>query len=660
MSDTQQPAAGTDDELTRLGQAVQRLSDFTRASGDWLWESDAALKLTWLSDSFSTATGDPVASHLGRSLTDARLVDGIGPSNTLAAVGALVQQRLPFARVVTFLHTAQGTLKVSHSAVPFLDAAGAFAGYRGTARDVTLQIDTETRARAQAELLRHSEERWEMAAHATGIGIAELDVATGAMTFDDRACANHGLVPPARGFTGADWLASIHADDRPAAQRALHDAIAQCGRLETRVRVRFPDGSTHWLEVIAHSVRGADGRAARLIGTCRNVTQQVAHEQLLRDKEGAERANRAKSQFLSRMSHELRTPLNSILGFAQLMGLDRLHPLAAEQQQRLDSVHRAGRHLLGLINDVLELSRIEQEDFSLQLQPVDLADALNDCLSMISPLARKSGIDLPLLPATPCWVLADRRALEQIVMNLLSNAIKYNRSGGRVHVALRNDDGAVHLAVTDEGAGLSPAQQQRLFQHFERLGAETGRIEGTGLGLVISRELALALGAELRVHSAPGSGSTFTLVLPAADAAPAVRPPTAPAEAMSVAAPGPQRTVLYIEDERLNVVLMEEMFRTRPHWRLVVAEDGAEGMALARQERPDLLLIDMHLPDTTGLALVKALRADAALRGSRCIALSADAMSEQVETALAAGFDAYWTKPIDVGRVLADLGRLLD
>ena len=496
MSDTRQPAAGPDDELGRLRQAVQRLSDFTRASGDWLWESNASLKLTWLSDSFSAATGDPVASHLGRSLTDVRLVDGIGPANTLAAVGALVQQRLPFARVVTFLHTAQGTLKVSQSAVPYLDAAGAFAGYRGTARDVTLQIDTETRARAQAELLRHSEERWEMAAHATGIGIAELDVNN---RRDDLRRPRLRQPRPAaagprlhRRPTG--WPASMPTTAPPRSGRCTTRSRSAAGSRHAPASV-FPDGTTHWLEVIAHSVRGADGRAARLIGTCRNVTQQVAHEQLLRDKEGAERANRAKSQFLSRMSHELRTPLNSILGFAQLMGLDRLHPLAAEQQQRLDSVHRAGRHLLGLINDVLELSRIEQEDYSLQLQPVDLADALNDCLSMISPLARKSGIDLPLLPATPCWVLADRRALEQIVMNLLSNAIKYNRqrrprARGAAQRRWRSAPGdhrrrcrPVRLRSSSACSSISNAWAPR-----------RGRIEGTGLGLVISRELALALG----------------------------------------------------------------------------------------------------------------------------------------------------------------------
>jgi signal transduction histidine kinase len=425
------------------------------------------------------------------------------------------------------------------------------------------------------------------------------------------------------------------------------------------MRSRGDDGIERTLEIIAHAVAGADGRATGIVGTCRDVTQQVAHEQLLRDKESAVRANRAKSQFLSRVSHELRTPLNGILGFAQLMALDRVHPLAPDQQRRLDSVERAGRHLLGLINDVLDLARIEQEDFSVRLEPVDLGVALDACLGLIAPLAREAQVSLPEAPPTACWVLADQRALEQVLMNLLSNAIKYNRSGGRVGIVLGRAGDRVQLAIRDEGAGLTEAQQARLFQHFDRLGAESGRVEGTGLGLVISLQLVHAMGGELRVRSEPGAGSTFTVELPAA-AAPA-QPSTAavPQGAPAPTAASAPRSVLYIEDERLNVVLMEEVFRTRPQWRLDIAEDGAEGLRQALALRPDLLLIDMNLPDMNGLALIRALRTNPATRGLRCIALSADAMSEQVAAALAAGFDAYWTKPIDVPRMLADLARQL-
>ena len=638
----------------------ERLSDFARASGDWMWETDAHLSFTWLSDTFSAATGLAPESLLGRCLADSPLFDGDGRIDSASGFRALLMRHAAFSRAVSPMQTPGGVLKVSHSAVPVFDGERRFAGFRGTARDVTAQLDAEYRVRAQALLLRRSEERWEMAAAATGIGIAEVDLATGRMQLDARACVNHGLAHPARGYTLADWIEAIHPDDRAQAQAALRDAIEECGRFESRIRFRRADSSVCTIEVVANAAPGADGRATGIVGTCRDVTQQVVHEQLLRDQESAVRANRAKSQFLSRVSHELRTPLNGILGFAQLMVLDRVHPLAPDQQRRLDSVHRAGRHLLGLINDVLDLSRIEHEDFSLHLEPVDLCAALDASLSLIAPLARESRVALPATPPTPCWVRADRRALEQVLMNLLSNAIKYNRNSGRVGIALRTEGDRVTLAISDEGAGLTDAQQARLFQHFDRLGAETSRVEGTGLGLVICQELAHAMGAELRVQSQTGAGSTFTVSLPAAPAPQVDAGVAAASSEPQGSAVEPRRKVLYIEDERLNVVLMEEVFRTRPQWSLSIAEDGAKGLRMARDERPHLVLIDMNLPDMSGLTLIRTLRSDPATLPLRCIALSADAMSEQIETALAAGFDEYWTKPIDVQRMLADLARRLN
>jgi signal transduction histidine kinase/CheY-like chemotaxis protein len=662
MASSSQPADG-DKAWQHVHAERDRMADFARASGDWLWETDAALTLVWVSEGFNAVTGLAAAGVIGRRLGDAVLLDSGAPQT--ARFADLLQKRAAFSRLITQLVVPAGTLKISHSAVPYVDASGQFAGYRGTARDITAQVDAQMQARAQSVLLRLSEERWEMAAGATGIGIAELDVASGRLLLDERARWNHGLDRGQREWAVADWAATIHPADRDRVLAALRDAIAQCGEYQARFRLIGDDaendnGPTRTLEIVARASAGLDGRTQTVVGTCRDVTQQVAHEQLLRDKESAVRANRAKGEFLSRMSHELRTPLNGILGFTQLMALDRVHPLAPDQQRRLDSVHRAGRHLLGLINDVLDLTRIESEDFSLRLEPMNLSLALDNCLSLIAPLARDSQVLLPVPPTAPHWVRADRRALDQVLMNLLSNAIKYNRSGGRVGVALRSDAAkGVQLSISDEGAGLTPAQQARLFQHFDRLGAEAGRVEGTGLGLVISLDLARAMGAELGVRSLPGAGSTFTLTLPAADA-PAGDPTHAlPADDPHDGPGGPQRSVLYIEDERLNVVLMEEVFRTRPEWALSIAEDGAEGLQMARTLRPHLVLIDMNLPDTTGLALIRALRADPATLPLRCIALSADAMREQIDAALAAGFDAYWTKPIDVPRMLADLSRSL-
>jgi PAS domain S-box-containing protein len=757
-----------------------RLLDFARASGDWMWETDARLRYLWVSATFEAVTGLSPAALKGHAIADSPLLDGLGePLPGGQTLYTLLRQRLPITRVITDKRTPHGTLQVSRSAVPVFDAQGQFCGYRGTARDVTDHIQAEQRTHSQAELLRKlsaqvpgvifqlwlrpdgscrytyasdasselfgaepphdddmvrgllhpddapgympslvaasramapwqrefrivrngrtrwietravpehhpeggtlwhgfssdvtarkeielalrsSEERWSLAAEAAGIGIAELKLETGRVSFDALACANHGLPFPQTLYLLTDWLAAVHPGDRLTVTAQLDHALATGGTLETRYRLLRPDGIEATLEIFARCTRGHDDRVNGMVGTCRDVTQQAAHEQLRNDKEAAERASRAKSEFLSRVSHELRTPLNGILGFAQLMAIDRAHPLATDQARRLDSVLRAGRHLLELINDMLDLARIEQEDFSLQRAPVNLATALEACFSLIQPLADSAGVTLVMPPRRALWAQGDARAVEQVLLNLLSNAIKYNRPAGAVQVALSRSGPRVQVAVSDEGEGLSDVQQALLFQPFNRLGAEQRRIEGSGLGLVIARELATSMGGELRVHSEPGKGSTFMLLLPAGAT------PNAPQLGSDLQEPAPampapaRRQVLYIEDEPLNVLLMREVFRARPQWELQVVTDGSGGLAAVRAQRYDLLLIDMNLPDMSGLTLIRALRADVRSSGLHCIALSADAMQTQIDAALAAGFDGYWTKPINVAHILDGLGKVL-
>ena len=763
-----------------------RLLDFARASGDWMWETDAQLRYLWISATFEAVTGLAPAALKGQPIADSPLLDNLGqPLGDGQSLHALLRRHQPITRVITDKHTPRGSLQISRSAVPVFDARGEFCGYRGTARDVSAGILAERRTHGQAELLRKlsaqvpgvifqlwlqpdgsasytyasdasrelfgaepprngdggdkdmvcrllhpddvpdfvpslvaasqallpwqreyrivrdgvarwietravperhpaggtlwhgfssdvtahkeielalrsSEERWSLAAEAAGIGIAELDLDSGLMKFDARACANHGLAFPQVRYRLTDWLAAIHPDDRLNVQARLDHALATGGMLEARYRLQRHDGNEATLEIFARCAQGGGGPINGMVGTCRDVTQQAAHEQLRSDKEAAERASRAKSEFLSRVSHELRTPLNGILGFAQLMAIDRVHPLATDQARRLDSVLRAGRHLLELINDMLNLARIEQEDFSLQRSPVNLTVTLEACFALIQPLADSAGVRLVAPPRHAHWAQADARAVEQVLLNLLSNAIKYNRPAGAVHVALSRSGPRVQIAVSDEGAGLSEAQQTHLFQPFNRLGAEQRRVEGTGLGLVIARELAASMSGELRVHSEPGQGSTFTLLLPAGTA------PGTPAignDRLEAALPQPESTrrrVLYIEDEPLNVLLMQEVFKARPQWELQIATDGSTGLAAARTQRHDLLLIDMNLPDMSGLELIRALRVDARSSSLHCIALSADAMQTQIEAALAAGFDGYWTKPINVAHILDGLRQALE
>jgi len=769
-----------------LHEERTRLHDLARASGDWMWELDAQLRYRWISGLFEPVTGLPPHALLGREIEDAPLLDASGmPLAGGGSLLGLLRGHVPFSRVVTAKHTPRGRLLVSRSALPVVDEAGQFRGWRGTARDVTSRIDAqssaaqrderlrklssqipglifqyirhpdgrsefpfvsrgveavfgvsaeevtrepghafeivhpqdrqrvfdgiersaveltlwhdeyrvirrdgqlrwlETRASPERlpdgatlwhafsadvtdrkqteEALRMGEARWEMAARATGMGLAELDLASGRLQFDERACRNHGLPWPSPDFTLGDWVQSMHPDDRERAAAAVRQAVQTRGALNERSRMIHPDGTQRVLEFVGQALVDAAGAPTGILATCRDVTEQAEHERLRQDKDSAERASRAKSEFLSRMSHELRTPLNGILGFAQLMSLDRSAPLSAGQQHRLDNMLHAGHHLLALINDVLELARAEHQHGAIQVDEVDAAAAMSRCLSMIAPLAEQMDVRLPTAPDGPCWVRADRRALEQVLMNLLSNAIKYNHRGGRVTVQARQAEGAARLAVSDEGAGLSSAQQARLFQHFERLGAEASGVPGSGLGLVISRELAHSMGGELQVLSRSGAGSTFTLVLPACDAPPpgTALPATAGDVAPAVQAPTAPRVVLYIEDEPLNVLLMQEVFRLRAAWQLRVAGTGRDGLAMAAALQPDAVLIDIHLPDMGGIDIVRALRSSVRTCQLRCIALSADALAEQIAAARAAGFDDYWTKPIDVPQVLDGLDRVL-
>ena len=515
--------------------------------------------------------------------------------------------------------------------------------------------------RKRVELaLRQAEQTWELAADADGIGIASVDLDSGRMKLDRRACANHGLPYPQPGYRLDDWVASIDSDDRASASNALRQAVESRASALALVGLRRPDGQLRSIEFVVAATFNAAGQAIGLVGTCRDVTERLSLEHLRREKDAAEHASRTKSEFLSRASHELRTPLNSILGFTQLLALDTSHPLQPHQQRQMQSVQHAGRHLLGLIDDLLELSHIENKAASLKLGSVDLSAALGVSLDLLAPLARRAGVVLLVAPSGAAHVRANGRALEQVLMNLLSNAIKYNRRGGSVEIGLVVDDARVALSIRDQGPGMTAAQQQRLFQPFERLGAERGPVQVSGLGLVITRDLVHAMGGSLAVASAPGAGSTFTLTLDALDAQ-SLTLPGAFVDSVGDADLGTAptaRRVLYVEDDPLNVLLMDEVIRRAPPWSMTVADTGIEGLRAARVLRPDLLLLDINLPDISGTDIVIALRADPATAHLRCVALSADAMREQIDAALAAGFDDYWLKPIDVAATIARFGRM--
>jgi CheY-like chemotaxis protein len=372
----------------------------------------------------------------------------------------------------------------------------------------------------------------------------------------------------------------------------------------------------------------------------------------------AEAANRAKSEFLSRMSHELRTPLNAILGFGQLLEMRSLTP---RQRPQLEQILKGGRHLLELINEVLDLARIEAGRLHLSLDPIAVRQACAEVCDLVRPLAERHGIrvEAPCATVQDVNVGADNQRLKQVLLNLLANGVKYNCVHGSVSLTWEElPKGRVRLAVRDTGPGIAPEKQRRLFNPFDRLGAEATAVEGTGLGLVLSKRLTETMGGTLDLVSTVGQGTTVFLELPrSAPVQPSGR--RSPAALAPATACSGRGTVLYIEDNRANLGLMEDILACRPEVQLLSAMQGGTGLALARQHHPDLILLDVHLPDMPGDEVLRQLQSDPHLRATPVVVISADATQPQVERLRTAGAWDYLTKPLDVPRFLTLLDRFL-
>jgi PAS domain S-box-containing protein len=401
-----------------------------------------------------------------------------------------------------------------------------------------------------------------------------------------------------------------------------------------------------------------------LIGTDNSVRKQVELE-LHNAMAVAEKANLAKSDFLSSMSHELRTPLSAILGFAQLIESGSPPPTTS-QKRSIDQILQAGWYLLELINEILDLALIESGKLSLSLEPISLAEVMHECQAMIEPQAQKRGIKMtfPVFDR-PCFVDADRTRLKQILINLLSNAIKYNRANGTVVVeaeSARITPERTRVSVKDTGAGLPPDMLMQLFQPFNRLGRERSTEEGTGIGLVMSKRLVELMGGEIGVESTVGSGSVFWFELNSA-AAPqlAIDGPEPAANPQAQVQRGARlRTLLYVEDNPANLKLIEQLIGRRPDMRLLSAVDGNLGIQLARANQPEVILMDINLPGISGIEALRILRGDPVTAHIPVIALSANAMPRDIEKGLQAGFFRYLTKPIKVNEFMQTLDVALE
>jgi PAS domain S-box-containing protein len=444
---------------------------------------------------------------------------------------------------------------------------------------------------------------------------------------------------------GRCYLVLVHPEDRAWSREAEEGTRARGKRSDFVNRCLRKDGSV--VDVLwSASWSGAD---EILVCVAHDVTEQQRAEKALREaKEAADRANRAKSEFLSRMSHELRTPLNAILGFGQL--LERQDPRPA-QVEHLHHILTGGRHLLKLINEVLDISRIESDRMHLSLEPVSVRVALKEAVDLIQPLATEHSINLftPAESEMDFFVLADHQRLKQVLLNILNNGVKYTPAGGAVMVSCHAREKAVRLEIKDTGVGIESAKLDRVFTPFDRLGAEQSGIEGTGLGLALSQRLVSAMRGSIGVDSIVGQGTIFWIELGRMESPLGVLAP----EKMAVARPRkpkalPPRTVLYIEDNLSNLTLIEELLGEDDGIQLLTAMQGRMGLDLARQHAPDLILLDLHLPDMPGWEVLAALQANEATRRIPTIVVSADATAGQFKRLLDAGARDYITKPIDV------------
>jgi len=525
----------------------------------------------------------------------------------------------------------------------------------GVVFDVTERHATEHR-------LREATERSALAARGAGIGTWESAPDGEQGWWDEQMFRLRGQTPWHNPVSRADMMALVHPDDRDSNLRALNQAMAAGNTSNTEFRVIWPDGSVHWLASRSTPVRDEQGRTVRRIGINWDVTEARAAGVARQEKLLAQRESQAKSRFLARMSHELRTPLNAVLGFSQLLLADGPQPDDAVWRRRVQQVQASGEHLLALINDVLELSAVESGELPLRLQPVALDALVTTTLPLVELAAREQGVTLHCQPMTGLWVQADPVRLRQALLNLLSNGIKYNRAGGQVQLSARRDGDQVRLRVADTGQGMTPAQVAHLFEPFNRLGREHEGIAGTGIGLAIVRASVQQMGGAVEVLSSPDEGSRFDLLLQAC-AAPAELPAAPAGFALGASLPpsrsDARQTLLYIEDNDVNLLIVRELVQRRSDLHFVAACDGASGLAAARQHQPALILLDMQLPDMDGHGVLRALRADPATAAIRVVALSANAMPEDIRRALDAGCADYWTKPLDLKAFMLALDVLV-
>jgi len=419
------------------------------------------------------------------------------------------------------------------------------------------------------------------------------------------------------------------------------------------------DGSEFWVSASIGAFFSDDDKIVNYISIEEDITgKKQAEKNLILAKEKAENANTAKSEFLASMSHELRTPLNAIIGFSQLAKLDNNN--AAQQKANAQEINKAGKHLLSLINDVLDLTSIEIGRVRLNIQSIKFANIINECYQLIQSLAAKKNIKLNFSNfQCVCWVKADYLRLKQIILNIISNAVKYTPESGSVEISCHIRNNNVVIQISDTGAGISEENLTHLFEPFNRLGMENSNIQGTGIGLVISKKLIDMMSGEIQVQSVIGKGSTFSIILPKSVKEDVYMIKEDTIKIKSDKKQTKNISVFYVEDNIANVTLMKNIIQLQDDWKFRYAETAEQGLEMIKQDHPDIVLMDINLPGMDGIEACRIIKNNAQLQHIPVIAVSADVIKSNIDNAMQAGFTDYISKPLDVEELLNSIRKLL-
>lgn len=655
----EQVSAASPEELRERVIRYQRIFKGSQC-GFWEWDLKSN-KLYWEGEFWERLGYDRAARAAVDSGQD--LFGFVHPDDVAviqAAIEAHIVRGTPYD-VIYRIRRASGEFSWTQArGLSYKGDDGRVAYLSGVNFDITEHKNIEAK-------LRESEARHERIIKASNDGIWEWNRENKALDFSNRCWEmlgyeeNDAVLTRGRNRLQA-WYELMHPEDVPRFKSMLADHIARNHPFDIEYRMKAVDGRYRWIKGRGSAALDSQGEVVSMAGSNMDITLlKEAEERVMLAKEAAERANRAKSEFLSSMSHELRTPLNAIMGFAQLFDYDS--NLSGEQLENIREIRKAGTHLLQLINDVLDLAKIESGKLSLSLEPVLPARVVRECVQLVQSLAetRAIKVSVDFRKWSNTYIHADSVRLKQVLLNLMSNAIKYNRMGGSVEVVFyMPDDDHMRIGVRDTGVGIPKSKHKEMYQPFNRLGAEGGKIEGSGVGLVITRRLTEMMGGTIDFESREGQGTTFWLTFQKSDQQDAVahqhtHTPVARAE-LTIST---LHRVLYIEDNPSNIRVIKQFCSRFDKLQLEVAEEAFLGLYKARTFQPDIIILDINLPGMDGFEVLEVLKTDPSTEKIPVVALSANAMSFDIERGRKAGFFEYLTKPIDINALIHTLNKLV-